>query len=462
MNKTRTETDTFGPIEVPVDRYWGAQTERARHNFQVGEETMPVSLIRALAIVKRAAAETNRELKLLDARRARAIIAAAQEVIDGKLAGNFPLSIWQSGSGTQTNMNVNEVIANRANEMLGGKRGDKEPIHPNDHVNMSQSTNDAFPTAMHIAAADQIAYLLDPALAHLQGALEVKVKEFASIIKIGRTHTQDATPLTLGQEFSGYAAQVKSGIGRMRLALKGLYPLAQGGTAVGTGLNAPKDFDQRMCVLLSAATGLQLRPAANHFEAQAARDDCVEVAGQLAAMVASLTKLANDVRLLGSGPRAGLAELRVPAVQPGSSIMPGKVNPVMSEMLIQVGLYANGLLHTVMACGREGQLELNATLPLMSYCLHEAIACLARGAQLFATRCIAGLTADVEHCAALAEHSLMLVTALTPQLGYDVAASLAEQAQREGQSLRTVILARGLMGESEIERLLNPLDMTTP
>ncbi len=462
MNKTRTETDTFGPIEVPVDRYWGAQTERARHNFQVGEETMPVSLIRALAIVKRAAAETNRELKLLDARRARAIIAAAQEVIDGKLAGNFPLSIWQSGSGTQTNMNVNEVIANRANEMLGGKRGDKEPIHPNDHVNMSQSTNDAFPTAMHIAAADQIAYLLDPALAHLQGALEVKVKEFASIIKIGRTHTQDATPLTLGQEFSGYAAQVKSGIGRMRLALKGLYPLAQGGTAVGTGLNSKPQFAKLFAQKVAKITRLPFVTAPNKFEALASHDAYVFTHGALTSVATGLFKIANDIRFLGSGPRSGLGELLLPENEPGSSIMPGKVNPTQSESLTMVCTRVFGNNTTISTAGSQGHFELNAYKPVLAYTMLQSIRLVADAARSFTDHCVVDIRANKERIEELMQRSLMLVTALAPKIGYDKAAKIAKTAHANGTTLREEAIRLGYVTEKEFDALVRPEKMIRP
>ncbi len=345
--KTRTETDTFGPIEVPADRYWGAQTERSRRNFRIGEERQPIALIRALGIVKRAAAEVNHALGSLDARRAKAIVRAAQEVIDGKLDDHFPLAVWQTGSGTQTNMNVNEVIAARANEMLGAKPGAKSPVHPNDHVNMSQSSNDCFPTAMHIAAAREIAHRLIPALAHLHAALEKKSKEFARIVKIGRTHTQDATPLTLGQEFSGYAAQVKNGITRTRLGLKELYPLAQGGTAVGTGLNAKPQFAKLVAKRIAALTGLPFVSAPNKFEALAAHDAIVFAHGALTSVATGLFKIANDIRLLGSGPRSGLGELILPENEPGSSIMPGKVNPTQAEAMTMVCCQAFGNQTTI-------------------------------------------------------------------------------------------------------------------
>jgi len=357
--KTRTETDTFGPIEVASERYWGAQTERSRHNFRIGEELMPFPLIRALALVKRAAAETNRELGSLDARRAKAIVAAADEIIDGKLDDQFPLVVWQTGSGTQTNMNVNEVIANRANERLRRARGSKSPIHPNDHVNMSQSSNDSFPTAMHIAAAREIAERLTPALTHLHDALEAKTKAFAAIVKIGRTHTQDATPLTLGQEFSGYAAQVKSGIAWVRTGLKELYPLAQGGTAVGTGLNARRPFARLFARKVAAITGLPFVSAPNKFEALASHGPLLFAHGALNALAADLFKIANDIRLLGSGPRSGFGELILPENEPGSSIMPGKVNPTQCEALTMVCCRVFGNETTMSVAASQGHFELN-------------------------------------------------------------------------------------------------------
>ena len=351
---TRTETDSFGPIEVPADRYWGAQTERSRQNFRIGQDRMPMAIIRALGIVKLAAAETNRELGLIDQRRARAIIGAAREVIDGKLDDHFPLVVWQTGSGTQTNMNLNEVIANRANELLGGKRGAKSPVHPNDHVNMSQSSNDSFPTAMHIAAAMRITDDLIPALETLHHALRKKEKAFADIVKIGRTHTQDATPLTLGQEFSGYAAQVESGIARLRVAVRDLYPLAQGGTAVGTGLNSKPKFARLFAKHVAKLTKLPFTSAANKFEALASNDAYVFVHGAINAMATGLFKIANDIRLLGSGPRSGLGELILPENEPGSSIMPGKVNPTQCEAVTMVCCQVFGHHTAITVAGSQG------------------------------------------------------------------------------------------------------------
>jgi fumarate hydratase, class II len=462
MNKTRTESDTFGPIEVPADRYWGAQTERARHNFRIGDEVMPAPLIRALAIVKRAAAETNQELKLLDAKRARAIIAAAQEVIDGKLEGNFPLSIWQSGSGTQTNMNVNEVIANRANEILAGARGAKEPVHPNDHVNMSQSTNDVFPTAMHIAAACEIAYLLDPALAYLQDALQKKVKEFSGIIKIGRTHTQDATPLTLGQEFSGYAAQVKYGIVRMRLALKQLYPLAQGGTAVGTGLNSKPQFAKLFAQKVAKITRLPFVTAPNKFEALASHDAYVFAHGVLTSVATGLFKIANDIRLLGSGPRSGLGELILPENEPGSSIMPGKVNPTQSESLTMVCTRVFGNDTTITVAGSQGHFELNAYKPLLAYTMLQSIRLVADAARSFTDLCVVDIRANEQRIDELMQRSLMLVTALAPKIGYDKAANIAKAAHKNGTTLREEAIRLGHVSAEEFDKLMRPEKMIRP
>jgi fumarate hydratase class II len=462
MSKTRTESDTFGPIEVPADRYWGAQTERARHNFSIGEELMPAPLIHALAIVKRAAAETNHELKLLDVKRARAIAAAAQEVIDGKLDGNFPLSIWQSGSGTQTNMNVNEVIANRANEILGFARGDKKSVHPNDHVNMSQSTNDVFPTAMHIAAAHEIAYRLDPALAHLQDALQKKTKEFASIIKIGRTHLQDATPLTLGQEFSGYAAQVKSGIVRMRLALKQLYPLAQGGTAVGTGLNTRPKFAKLFAQKVAKITRLPFVSAPNKFELMAGHDAYVFAHGTLTAVATALFKIANDIRLLGSGPRSGLGELILPENEPGSSIMPGKVNPTQSESLTMVCTRVLGNDTTISVAGSQGHFELNVFKPVLAYSMLQSIRLLTDAARSFTDHCVVDIRANEERIGELMRRSLMLVTALAPKIGYDKAAEIAKAAHANGTTLREEAIRLGYVTSKEFDRLVRPEKMLRP
>jgi fumarate hydratase class II len=401
-------------------------------------------------------------LKLLDAKRARAIIAAAQEVIDGKLEGNFPLSIWQSGSGTQTNMNLNEVIANRANEILGGARGAKEPVHPNDHVNMSQSTNDAFPTAMHIAAACEIAYLLDPALAHLQDALQKKIKEFSGIIKIGRTHTQDATPLTLGQEFSGYAAQVKSGIVRMRLALKQLYPLAQGGTAVGTGLNTKPQFAKLFAQKVAKITRLPFVTAPNKFEALASHDAYVFAHGALTSVATGLFKIANDIRLLGSGPRSGLGELILPENEPGSSIMPGKVNPTQSESLTMVCTRVFGNDTTITVAGSQGHFELNAYKPVLAYAMLQSIRLVADAARSFTDHCVVDIRANEQRIDELMQRSLMLVTALAPKIGYDKAAKIAKAAHKNGTTLREEAIRLGYVSAEEFDKLMRPEKMIRP
>ena len=459
---TRIETDSFGPIEVPADRYWGAQTQRSLMNFRIGTERLPRPLIRALAIVKRAAAETNLELGLLDAKRARAIVKAAQEVIDGGLDDHFPLVVWQTGSGTQSNMNMNEVLANRANELLGGKLGAKEPVHPNDHVNMSQSSNDCFPTAMHIAAAEEIAYRLDPALAHLQDALQKKAKEFAGIVKIGRTHTQDATPLTLGQEFSGYAAQVKSGIVRIRLGLKQLYPLAQGGTAVGTGLNAPRQFAKHFARRVAAITRLPFTSAPNKFEALASHDAYVFAHGALTAMATGLFKIANDIRFLASGPRSGLGELILPENEPGSSIMPGKVNPTQSEALTMVCCQVLGNHTTIATGGSQGHFELNVYKPVLAYCMLQSIRLLADAARSFTDNCVVGIQADTQRIDELMRRSLMLVTALTPRIGYDKAAQIAKAAHANGTTLREEAVRLGFISGEEFDRIVRPEKMTRP
>ncbi len=462
MAKTRIETDTFGPIEVPADKYWGAQTQRSLKNFRIGEERMPLPLIRALGLVKRAAAEVNLSLGLLDRKRARAIIQAAQEVIDGKLNDHFPLVVWQTGSGTQTNMNLNEVIANRANELLGAKRGDKSAIHPNDHVNMSQSSNDAFPTAMHIAAACEIVWLLDPALTHLQDALQKKSKEFAKIVKIGRTHTQDATPLTLGQEFSGYAEQVKLGIGRMRLALKQLYPLAQGGTAVGTGLNAKPQFGKLFAKRVASITRLPFTSAPNKFEALASNDAYVFVHGALDSVAAGLFKIANDIRFLGSGPRSGLGELILPENEPGSSIMPGKVNPTQSEALTMVCTRVFGNQTTVTVAGSQGHFELNVYKPVMAHAMLQSIRLIADAARSFTDNCVVGIRANEPRIRELTERSLMLVTALAPKIGYDKAAKIAKAAHANGTTLREEAVGGGHVTAAEFDRLVRPEKMVRP
>src|SRR5580658_5458243 len=460
--KTRTETDSFGPIEVPADRYWGAQTERSRNNFRIGEERMPRPLIKALAIVKRAAAQANRELGSLDARRTIAIVEATQEIIDGKLDDQFPLVVWQTGSGTQTNMNVNEVIANRANERLGGKLGAKSPIHPNDHVNMSQSSNDCFPTAMHIAAAEEITRRLIPALTHLHAALAKKTKDFAPIVKIGRTHTQDATPLTLGQEFSGYAAQVESGIARLHAAVKDLYPLAQGGTAVGTGLNSKPKFARTFAGHVVKITKLPFTSAANKFEALASNDAYVFAHGAINSMATGLFKIANDIRLLGSGPRSGLGELILPENEPGSSIMPGKVNPTQCEAMTMVCCQVFGNHTTITVAGSQGHFELNVYKPVLAYCMMHSIRLMADVVRSFTEHCVEGIRADEKRIRDLMERSLMLVTALAPRIGYDNAAKVAKSAHARGTTLKEEAVRLGFVSADEFDRLVKPDKMTRP
>lgn len=462
MPATRTETDTFGPIEVPADRYWGAQTERSLNNFKIGGERMPKPIIRAFGIVKRAAALTNKELSLLEAKLADTIAAAAQEVIDGKLDDHFPLVVWQTGSGTQTNMNANEVISNRAIELLGGTMGSKKPVHPNDHVNMSQSSNDSFPTAMHIAAAEEITRRLIPALEHLRDALEQKSKEFASIIKIGRTHTQDATPLTLGQEFSGYVAQVASGLARLKPVLGELYQLAQGGTAVGTGLNAKKGFAEAFARKVAEITGLPFVTAPNKYEVMAAHDAYVSAHGALTSIATALFKIANDIRFLGSGPRSGLGELSLPENEPGSSIMPGKVNPTQSEALTMVCCQVIGNGTAVAVAGSQGHFELNVYKPVMAYALLQSIRLLADASRSFADNCVAGIKANEDRIAELLERSLMLVTALAPRIGYDKAALVAKTAHKNGTTLREEAVKLGFVTEKEFDELVRPEKMIGP
>ena len=462
MAKTRSETDSFGPIEVPADRYWGAQTQRSLENFRIGTERMPVPVIRALAIVKRAAAEVNHKLGLLDARRMRAIVKAAQEVIDGAFDDHFPLVVWQTGSGTQTNMNVNEVIANRANELLGGKLGAKAPVHPNDHVNMSQSSNDSFPTAMHIAATLVITHDLLPALTHLEKALARKAKDFERIVKIGRTHLQDATPLTLGQEFSGYAAQVNAGAARVRTALKELFPLAQGGTAVGTGLNSKPQFARAFARQVAKITGLPFTSATNKFAALAAHDAYAAVHGALDALAAGLFKIANDIRLLGSGPRSGLGELILPENEPGSSIMPGKVNPTQAEAITMVAVQVMGNDAAIGFAGSQGNFELNVFKPVMIYNYLHSVELLADACNSFVEHCVHGIEANREQIDHYVQNSLMLVTALAPKIGYDQAAQVAKAAHKAHISLREAALNLGYVTPEEFDALVKPEDMTHP
>jgi fumarate hydratase class II len=462
MPSYRTETDSFGPIEVAADKYWGAQAQRSLGNFRIGWETQPLSIVRALGIVKRAAAQTNIELGRLDPEIGKAIIAAAQEVIDGKLDGHFPLVVWQTGSGTQSNMNANEVISNRAIEMLGGEMGSKKPVHPNDHVNMSQSSNDTYPTAMHIACAEQVVHHLLPALKQLHRALDGKAKSFAGIIKIGRTHTQDATPLTLGQEFSGYAAQVASSIRRIETTLPGLYELAQGGTAVGTGLNAPVGFAEKVAAHVAAVTGLPFVTAPNKFEALAAHDAMVFSHGAINAAAAALFKIANDIRFLGSGPRSGLGELALPENEPGSSIMPGKVNPTQCEAMTQVCVQVFGNNAALSFAGSQGHFELNVYNPVMAYNFLQSVQLLADASVSFTDNCVAGIEAREDNIKAALERSLMLVTALAPTIGYDNAAAIAKKAHANGTTLREEALKSGLVTAADYDRIVRPEEMTRP
>ncbi len=456
----RLETDSFGPIAVAADKYWGAQTERSRQNFRIGTERMPLAIIHALALVKLAAAETNRGLRLLDKRRADAIARAAREVLEGKLDDHFPLVVWQTGSGTQTNMNLNEVIANRANQLLGGKLGAKAPVHPNDHVNMSQSSNDSFPTAMHIAAARAISSDLIPSLSELHRELVKKQRAFAKIVKIGRTHTQDATPLTLGQEFSGYATQVAHGIARLRTALRDLYPLAQGGTAVGTGLNASPKFARAFAKRVAALTRLPFTSAPNKFEALAAHDAYVFVHGAINATATGLFKIANDIRLLGSGPRSGLGELILPENEPGSSIMPGKVNPTQCEAMTMVCCQVFGNHAAMTVAASQGHFELNVYKPVLAYDMLQSIRLLSDAARSFTAHCISDLRADEKRIAELMQRSLMLVTALAPRIGYDNAAKIAKAAHTNGTTLREEAIRLGLVGGKDFDRLVQPAQMT--
>ncbi len=462
MTKTRTETDTFGPIGVPADRYWGAQTQRSIENFRISGERMPIALVHAFGIVKKAAALTNVALKDMDPKIGDAICRAADEVIEGKLDEHFPLVVWQTGSGTQTNMNANEVISNRAIEMLGGEMGSKKPVHPNDHVNRGQSSNDSFPTAMHIAAVLEIHRRLMPGLRRLHGALATKAHDFASIIKIGRTHLQDATPITLGQEFSGYARQVELGIERVVTALPRLYPLAQGGTAVGTGLNAPAGFAERFAEETSRITGYPFVTASNKFEALAAHDALVEFSGVLNTLAASLFKIANDIRLLGSGPRSGLGELLLPENEPGSSIMPGKVNPTQAEALTMACAQVMGNNVAITMAGSQGHMELNVFKPVMIFNLLQSIRLIGDASVSFTDNCVTGIEPNTRHIDELMRRSLMLVTALAPKVGYDTAAKIAKTAHKNGTTLREEALKMGVITGEEFDRIVRPEDMIGP
>ena len=461
MVKTRTETDTFGPIEVPADHYWGAQTERSLHNFKIGGERQPLPLIHALGLIKKAAAMANMKAKKLSPELGKAIIAAADEVIDGKLDDNFPLVVWQTGSGTQTNMNVNEVIANRAIEMLGGEMGSKKPVHPNDHVNMSQSSNDSFPTAIHISSALETINKLFPAIDHLTIALKDKEKEFSKIIKIGRTHTQDATPITLGQEFSGYRAALEHNRKRIEAALQDVLKLAQGGTAVGTGLNAPIGFDKDFVEAVTDITGVAFETADNKFEALASHGAITNFHGSLNALATDLFKIANDIRLLGSGPRCGLGELSLPENEPGSSIMPGKVNPTQCEAMTMVACQVFGNETTITVAASQGHFELNVYKPVIAFNVLQSIKILSECMVSFADNCVKGIKANEARIHDLLEKSLMLVTALAPAIGYDKAAKIAKTAHKNGTTLREEALKSGV-SEEDYNRLVKPENMIHP
>ena len=462
MANTRTETDSFGPLEVQADKYWGAQTQRSLGNFKIGGETMPLPLVRALGIVKMAAAKANMKLDNLEADIGDAIVNAATEVAEGKLNDHFPLVVWQTGSGTQSNMNANEVISNRAIEMLGGEMGSKTPVHPNDHCNRSQSSNDTFPTAMHVGAAEEAAGRLIPALEHLHAALQSKSDDWVDLVKIGRTHLQDATPLTLGQEFSGYATQLKYAIERVKTSLPRLLALAQGGTAVGTGLNAKPGFDKAFAAEVAAFTGLDFVTAENKFEALAAHDAFVEMSGMLNTIAASLNKIANDIRLLGSGPRSGLGELSLPENEPGSSIMPGKVNPTQCEALTMVCAQVMGNHTTISVAGTQGHMELNVFKPVMAYNLIQSMRLIGDAAVSFSDNCVVGIRPNEDNIRNLMERSLMLVTALAPKIGYDNATTVAKTAHKNGTTLREEAVGGGYVTAQEFDEIVRPEDMIAP
>ncbi|PIF02914.1 MAG: fumarate hydratase, class II [Desulfococcus sp.] len=462
MTEYRVESDSFGELQVPVEKYYGAQSARSLINFPIGVETMPKPLIRALGIIKQSAAKVNMELGVLDKTIGEAIVQAAGEVMEGKLDAHFPLSVWQTGSGTQSNMNSNEVISNRAIEILGGVIGSKDPVHPNDHCNMGQSSNDTFPTAMHISAVEEMTNHLLPALRHLHDALDEKSRSFQHLVKIGRTHTQDATPLTLGQEFSGYKAQMDNAVRRVEAVLPALHQLAQGGTAVGTGINSIKGFDVKFAAQVAEVTGLPFKTADNKFEALAAHDAIVEASGALNAIAVSLMKIANDIRFLGSGPRCGIGEISLPENEPGSSIMPGKVNPTQCEAMTMIATQVMGNHTTISVAGSNGHFELNVFKPVMIYNLLQSIRLLYDGCRCFTDKCVSGITANEDRISKLRDESLMLVTALNPHIGYDNATRIAKKAHKDGSTLLEAALSLELLTEEQFREWVVPEKMIGP